>query len=185
MIPRDSQRSKVYKAEQIAFKGSSIDVPEIKDIEEYIDHIRSLGRVRESFPELVKFPVFVGDGRARRRPCANSSGIFMPRHARQKWIVLHELSHTIIRRRYSVLRAAGHGWQFAEAYLLLVRHVMGVEAHDRLKAQFKEHRVRFREPKKRRELTEEQRQALRERLYEARQKRRIERYHAELTRAAA
>ena len=62
---------------------------------------------------------------------------------------------------------------------------MGVDAHDRLKAQFKEHRVRFREPKKRRELTEEQRQVLSERLYEARQKRRIERYHAELTRAAA
>jgi uncharacterized membrane protein len=84
-----------------------------------------------------------------------------------------------------VVKAAGHGWQFAETYLLLVRHVMGVDAHDRLKAQFKEHRVRFREPKKRRELSEEQRQALRERLYEARQKRRIERYHAELTRAAA
>jgi putative metallohydrolase (TIGR04338 family) len=185
MIPRDSQRSKVYRAENAAFKGSPIDVPEIKDIEDYIAHICSLGRVRESFPELISRSIFVGDGRARRRPCANSSGIYMPRHARQKWIVLHELSHTIVRRRHGVVKAAGHGWQFAETYLLLVRHVMGVDAHDRLKAQFKEHRVRFREPKKRRELSEEQRQALRERLYEARQKRRIERYHAELTRAAA
>jgi putative metallohydrolase (TIGR04338 family) len=185
MIPRDSQRSKVYRAEQLAFDGSPLDVPEIKDIEDYITHICSLGRVRDSFPELINRRVIVGDGRSRNRPAADSSGIYMPRHSRRKWIVLHELSHTIVRRKHGVVKAAGHGWQFAETYLLLVRHVMGVEAHDRLKAKFKEHRVRFREPKKRRELTEEQRQALSGRLFEAREKRRIERYHAELTRVAA
>ena len=185
MIPRDSQRSKLYKAEQIAFKGRRIVVPEDQDIEEYIAHISSLTRVRDSFPELIQRHILVGDGRARTRAAANSSGIFMPRHSRKKWVVLHELSHTIVRRRHGVLKAAAHGWQFAEIYLLLVRHVMGVEAHDRLKAKFKEHRVRFREPKKRRELTEEQRLALCERLSVAREKRRNERYRSELMGEAA
>jgi len=168
MIPRDSQRSKVYRAEQLAFDGSPLDVPEIKDIEDYITHICSLGRVRDSFPELINRRVVVGDGRSRNRPAADSSGIYMPRHSRRKWIVLHELSHTIVRRKHGVVKAAGHGWQFAETYLLLVRHVMGVEAHDLLKESFRKHRVKFCEPRKKKQLTAEERSALIERLARAR-----------------
>ena len=155
---RDSQRSKVYAAETKAFEAEPVDLPEVADVERFIAHVCSLGRVRESFPELGARTITVGDGRRRRSACADSRGVNMPRWSRRRWLVLHELSHTIMGRRHR--NAVSHGWQYAEIYLLLVRHVLGVPAHDRLKAEFKAHRVRFREPRKRAPLSPERRAAL-------------------------
>jgi len=45
-------------------------------------------------------------------------------------------------------REATHGWHFAQVMLLLVRHEMGVEAHRRLRAAFKEGRVKYTPPRK-------------------------------------
>lgn len=169
MRARDSQRRKVYTAEQKAFEGQPIDLPEIADIERYIAHVCSLGRVKESFPKLVARPVMVGDGRRRRSACGNSAGISMPRHSRKRWVVLHELAHTIIHRIPGGWTMAGHGWEYCEAYLTLVRHVMGVDAHDRLKAEFKAHRVRYKAPRQRKPVSPEQRAILVERMRLARE----------------
>jgi len=46
----------------------------------------------------------------------------------------------------------------------LVRFVMGREAHDVLKASFKEHKVRFTAPRAKRQYTPEQLEILRARL---------------------
>lgn len=164
---RDSQRSKVYTAELKAFEGAPVDLPEIEDIERYIAHICSLGRVKDSFPELAWRSITVGDGRRRRSAGGDGRGIYMPRWSRKRWVVLHELSHTIMDRRYR--NATDHGWQYAEVYLTLVRHVMGVDAHDRLKAQFKAHRVRYKAPRARKPVSPEQRAILIERMRLARE----------------
>lgn len=171
---RDSQRSKVYKAENIAFKGhakANESLPEIEDIERYVRHVWSLKRVQDAFPRAVVnwrlgAPA-VHDGRGRRSACGAVGFISMPKRARVAWIVLHELAHTISRRiDYNI---AGHGWQYAATYLTLVRLVLGVEAHDLLKAQFKAHRVRYREPRSRAPLSPERRAILVERLRTARE----------------
>lgn len=168
MTPRDSQRQKVYDAERRAFKDAPIDLPEMEDIERFVAHVRTLKRVRQSFPCLVLRPVQAKDGRARRAAGGNSQGIFMPRWSRKKWIVLHELSHTIVQRVHGVFGAAGHGWEFASAYLTLVRHVLGRGAHDALKAEFRAGRVRFKAPRKRAPLSAERRAALAQMLVKAR-----------------
>lgn len=167
MTPRDSQRQKVYDAERKAFEGEQIDLPEVSDMERFVAHVCGLKRVRQAFPCLMRH-VVIGDGRARRRAGGNYYGIFMPRWSRKRWVVLHELSHTIVQRQHGVRGTAGHGWEFASVYLTLVRHVLGVPAHARLKAQFRAHRVRFKAPRKGRPLSPERRAALVEVLARAR-----------------
>lgn len=167
MSRRDSQRGKLYTAERKAFEGAPVDLPEVEDVERFIAHICKLGRIKESFPELEWRSITVGDGRRRRAAGGDARGIYMPRWSRMRWVVLHELGHTIMDRRYR--NAVGHGWQYAEIYLTLVRHVMGVDAHDRLKAQFKAHRVRYRKPRERAPMSPEQRAILAERLRLARE----------------
>ena len=175
---RDNQRKKVYRAEDAAFESheeANERVETVEDIEAYVRYVFGLKRVQNAFPKAMpkgasSFSGWqvprVGDGRHRRRAGATPYAIFMPRRARHKWVVLHELAHTISLRIDS--RIAGHGWEYCETYLLLVRYALGVEAHDLLKASFKKHRVKFRAPRKRRELTAEERAALVERMRKAR-----------------
>lgn len=180
-MKRDTQRAKVYKAEGEAFKGhtkANERLETVPDIERYVQYVFGLKRVRDAFPSAMPSPLrglgfggyslpTVGDGRARRRAGGNVRGIIMPKWSRSKWVVLHELAHTISMRVYG-FGIAGHGWEYCSVYLSLVRYALGVEAHDLLKAQFKTHRVKFRAPRKRREISVEQRVALIERMAIAR-----------------
>lgn len=164
-MKRDTQRSKVYKAERVAFEGhveANEVLPAVEDIERFVRHVWSLKRVQDAFPRaVVEWRLgrpAVHDGRGRKSACGAMGFISMPVWSRKKWVVLHELAHVISRRTDCYI--AGHGWEYAACYLLLVRYVLGVDAHDRLKAEFKAHRVRFREPRKRAPLSPERRAAL-------------------------
>lgn len=170
-MKRDTQRKKVYQAEGAAFAKDSeanVELSTVADIEKFVNHVFSMKRVQKAFPRAFGNwdTPSVGDGRARRRAGGNVYGIHMPKWSRCKWIVLHELAHTISLRVDS--RIAFHGWEYCETYLLLVRYVLGLESYNRLKDSFKSHRIKFRAPRKRREITTEQRVALIERMAIAR-----------------
>lgn len=121
-------------------------------------------RVQDAFPRLRAHDLpSVGDGRGRRRACGWSGGIKIPLWARNEAVVIHELAHTVTHRQHGYDTAA-HGWQFCSVYLTLTLHAMGREAHDTLKRAFRENRVRYTAPRAKRELTDEQRQALADRL---------------------
>ncbi len=107
------------------------------------------------------------DGRGRSNAGGCADYITLPLWARQTRTILHELAHLIADRKYARRNIAGHGWQFCAIYLDLVRFVMGLEAGDALKASFKTHKVRYREPTKR-NMTPEQRQAAADRMAMAR-----------------
>lgn len=173
---RDSQRSRVYAAENAAFRGhpeANEPLPAVEDIERFIRHVWSLKRVQGTFPKaVVQWRLgqpAVRDGRRRRHACGAMGFISMPRWSRVKWVVLHELAHTISRRTDCYI--AGHGWEYAATYLTLVRLVLGVEAHNLLKAQFKANRVRYRAPRKRAPMSPERRAILVEQLKAAREMR--------------
>lgn len=162
MRERDSQRSRVYRAENKAFSSqpeASTWLETTADIERYLRYVVSLKRVTDSWP-VLKQPVAVHDGRGLTRASANQWSITMPNIYRKKWIVLHELSHVIHQRQVSTCRSAFHGWQYAEIYLRLVLLVLGREAHDALKASFKAHGVKYKEPAKRQPLSPERRAQL-------------------------
>jgi len=128
---RDSQRSRVYRAEREAF---DFDGP-LMSLGECVDLIH-LAFARY-FPGS-RVPL-VADGRGRRRAGGSSSRISLPRWSRLRWVVLHETAHAVIPPR-----AAWHGPEFAGCYLRLVRRFMGTEAAGRLRASYVAHRMKTR-----------------------------------------
>jgi putative metallohydrolase (TIGR04338 family) len=142
--PRDSQKSRLYKAERAALDKISKRLDTIDDITRFVDRIRKRATIVRRYGYELKRSVFIGDGRGKRNAGGDSRGIYMPKWSRTEYIVLHELSHCIACRRYGRYNIAAHGREFAAVYVDLVRYIIGKEAADALKASFREHRVKFR-----------------------------------------
>jgi putative metallohydrolase (TIGR04338 family) len=156
------QRKRVYTAEAV-LRTFAKPLREVRDVEKYVTRVLARQSINRKYPDLNP-DVRVKDGRGRRNACAHGSrSISIPLWARNDWIVLHELAHTIVHRHFKRSEAASHGWQFASVFLDLVMSMMGKEAHDALRASFKAHKVRYTEPRKR-VVTPEQRDVLRARL---------------------
>lgn len=179
MMLRDSQKSRAYRAENV--------LPECLGAEYRISHEagqRFLDAVvAREYVQRHYRPVAVA--LLQRAPGSGASAgngrIRCSDTARTKMILLHELAHLLDdleehrernRLAWSVRlntpRRAGHGWRWAAIYLDLVRNVLGVEVHDRLRAAFKANRVRYTAPRAKRVLTEEQKTQLYARLTGAR-----------------
>lgn len=166
---RDQQRSRVYKAEKVLSKFAE-PLPKVNDVERYVKEVWKSKRVQNAFPKAVRPYVHgfgqtygseptVKDGRGIRKAKGHQHWIAIPLWARNSYIVTHELAHTITRREHGT-KVAGHGWQYCEIYLTLVLYMLGREAHDVLKASFKQHRVRFTKPRERKPLSPERREQM-------------------------
>jgi putative metallohydrolase (TIGR04338 family) len=170
-MARDSQRSKVYAAERAAFpqRNENLTTAEAQAI---IDKWSSSAYLRKRYPRAA-YPLEVRDGRGRRNaaylghysPSENgylSHGryaIAIPKWGRSKWVLAHEFAHHLVGMR----DGAWHDWKFVEAYLYVVRVFLGKGTEETLKAEMKARRVKWRKPVKR-QMTDEQRQAARERM---------------------
>ncbi|UTC29781.1 hypothetical protein BAJUN_01510 [Bajunvirus bajun] len=163
---RDSQRSKLYKAEGV-LRSRAARLETVPDIERFIAKVIARAPIQERYGRWLRTPIKVKDGRGRSNAGGHERYITMPLWSRTDHIVLHELAHTLTRRKHG-LDVAGHGWQYAAIYLDLVWFGMGREAHDVLKASFKAGKVRFAEPRKRAPLTDEAKAVLAGRLKTAR-----------------
>lgn len=169
---RDSQRSKLYRAESLA-KIRGQEFPEVVDVEAYLTKCFSHRWFHRHYPEIRFFDV--RDGRRRRAAGGRGVGatcrLWLPRWARSEGVILHELAHGVADITCDYQNnddMAPHGWQFAEIFLDLVRHFMGAAAGERLRKSFRANRVRYYPPKKGRKMTPEQRAAACERLAAAR-----------------
>lgn len=167
---RDNRREKLYRAERklcdTPLEGQRFE--SVDQMQKYIDNLIAQKWFKKTWPNVIdRVTIHCGAGN-RRATCSHTSGflrrpvIKMPIWARSELILLHELAHALTPNR-----CAAHGWEFAKAYLRLVKNRLGSEAEKALKKSFREHKVKF-SPKKKRELTEEQRQILRERMTKAR-----------------
>lgn len=164
---RDTQRKKVYNAEAVLLRFAK-PLREITDIEKYLRKQLARKAITSRYPDAAE-AMRVKDGRGTRKALAYGTyAISIPLWARNEAIVLHEAAHVITSRHIDRRKASAHGWQFCETLLVLVRFIMGREAHDALKQSFKDHKVRFSKPRERAPLSEEQKAALRERLAKAR-----------------
>lgn len=165
---RDTQRQKLYNAEHAVHKqlATNLTWPELEALKNKIVtstwfvkkyRTRDSGRVAALNIRLEKTH---GGGRAERM--FDGWEIRLGTWARCDLVLIHEITHCV------VTTGPAHGWKFAEVFLDLVRHFMGKDAHDVLKASFKKHRVKFTAPRAKRELTPEQRAVLVERMAKAR-----------------
>lgn len=153
---RDSQRSKVYAAERATSMWGSERLETVPEIEKWLKSRLALVAIQRRYGQWInKRPIYVGDGHARHNAGGDGRGIYMPTWSRTKLVILHELAHTIVWRRYGS-QTAGHGWQFCATYLDLVRFILGAEAGEELKAAFKAGRVRYKEPRRHQAMTAEQ-----------------------------
>lgn len=173
---RDTQRSKLYRAERV-LDPFATPLPTVQDVERYVKRIEASKRVQRKLSvrkymslkqgSLGKVRgIRVHDGRGHRRAVSYGGTIAIPKWARKDWVVLHELAHEFTPR--SERTGGAHGWEFAAAFLYLVRLFMGKEAHDALKSSFRANRVRYTKPRQKRVLTEGEKDALRDRLLIAR-----------------
>jgi len=164
MKERDTQRAKLYRAEEAALKRLCKPLPTVQDIERYLREQSQLKPLRSRYGmavDVTDWPLEVSDGRGRRRARAyDTHTIAIPLWARNNWLVLHEWAHIVHSRlgkewrwtrcregigsRSAELRGgAPHGWQYAAVYLDLVRFCIGKDAAEALKVSFKERKVRF------------------------------------------
>jgi putative metallohydrolase (TIGR04338 family) len=166
--PRDQQRSRVYRAEDLAMKclgASNERLEAIEQVQAYVVRLMATEWFRRTYHPRPLY-IQVTDGRGRRSACAmGSNRICMPRWSRSELVILHEVAHCLLAVDYSRSRECGaHGWRFAEIYLALVRNRMGTEAERALREAFRKQRVRYTEP---RVITEEERAKMAERFLAA------------------
>lgn len=168
---RDSQQSKVYRAER-SVNDQHLTPPTfttMKECERFAKKVWRSKRVQQAFPRATRNELpDLHDGRGCRSAIASGGWeVKLPKWARRETVILHELAHIIVHREIG-MSVAGHGWQFCQTFLKLTLYIQGREAHDELKAAFKRFKVRYTEPRKRKPLTAEQRAVLAARLATAR-----------------
>ena len=139
--PRDSQRSKVYRAETRAWQrinGQNTEFDTIVEVREWVDRIIASCWRKKLYPHITR--VMVGDGRGRQHAAGNPwrRKIWMPRWSRSKLVILHELCHVFIPPHLP-----WHGCDFARAELEAVRRWIGPKAKRILREEFKRERVRY------------------------------------------
>lgn len=180
---RDSQVSKLYRAEREAWQIFSMPLPTTADIRQYLERQSGRKALQRRYGDAInvtEWELEIADGRGTRHASAfGSHRISIPLWARNNWVVLHEWAHIIHNRlnvdgrissttfdlwrhgsrRQELQGGAAHGWQFAAIYLDLVHFCIGRDAAVALKAAFKKHKVRYR-PKAARVPTQEQLQRL-------------------------
>jgi len=175
MLGRDSQRRKLYRAENAAYAQFAAAHPKFRDTTEYQQFLNGIMRsewMRTNFPEAVMagpvkvvFSTRMGGANANANRIKTGVGAF----ALNPLILCHELSHTIVRREYgrsmyacgdsgrlvkSVVglvnycthRIAGHGPEYADVYLRVVREFLGYEAWKILRASFDKAGIRYAAP---------------------------------------
>jgi len=170
---RDTQRKRLYEAEHAAWLEVCQADPKlnalnkdrtIEEAQKIVHGLADRKRIRDRYPisplHRVQVDRGINGGVARRWNWSISLGVWA---RRTHYVILHEVAHLL-----APGGVAAHGWEFAEANLFLWRQVYGVEAAKTLEASYRRHRVRYRKPRARRELTPEQRAAAVERLAAAR-----------------
>jgi len=162
--PRDSQRSKLYKAERLhSLWSNDSQFDSLKDVQDWVDKICKSRWFKNRYPRHALDPkslmrygrsangIKALDGRGRTRANGSTRGfIKLPVWTRSELHILHEIAH-VVTSRYTVNSRklpAFHGRDFCANYLALVRQFMGKEAGKELKACFKKSRVKYTRPAK-------------------------------------
>lgn len=131
MRPRDSQRSKLYKSEP----HFPPDFKTVDQCQAFADSVMANRWVRARWKQSVT----VKDGRGRSSASGGTSGrLNLPLWSRSRYVILHEMAHVLTPYQY-----AAHGPEYAGVLLSLIHHILGAEQAAKLRASFKENRVRY------------------------------------------
>ena len=140
MRQRDSQRSRVYKAESAVFdmhRGmlNQEEVLLFRDktlSSEYWREAKGYKRVLLRFNKSTSQSSFFDH---------SDKSISLPLWAMKKDVVIHEMAHSLTFKEDKTL--PGHGKVFCSHYLNLVAELLGESEAERLEISFWEHKVRY------------------------------------------
>jgi putative metallohydrolase (TIGR04338 family) len=136
--PRDSQRLRLYRAQDTVPSGQAL--PELEACQLYVDRVTSSEWWRLRYPHVTRVKVHWRLGRtAVASPMTNT--ISLPRSLRTERTNLHELAHLVTPQG-----VASHGPEYARTYLDIVAQFMGSDFAQELFQAFHTHRVRVAEP---------------------------------------
>jgi hypothetical protein len=167
---RDSQRSKLYLAEDIMdeFDCGTAEAMSWNELIEKIAEIINNTWFRRKFGNLfceTDLQIHTGHKRQNMAYAFGTDELSFPPNFRNLPLILHELTHIIMERLTWVVAFRKpynvHGRMFSFIYLELVKKFIGKKEHDLLKKSYKEHGVKF---QNRRLLTSSQKKVLRERF---------------------
>lgn len=162
---RDSQRQKVYDCEHMVFDGTLArdqpyqtppDYKTLAECQRFVDYVTDSDTWKKVLGIHTDAPVKVLDGRGRRRGGATAAlnEIAVPRFARRRFYLLHELAHIAAEYRHgrayidgewwwlATSPIAAHGPEYTSVYLALVRAILGEEAYAALLSEFENRRVK-------------------------------------------
>lgn len=146
MIPRDSQRSKIYQAENILY-GKKFAT--LEDCQKYIMHMFNSSWFKKNFPEYKLPPTVL---KSKGGCFYRMSEIHLSRWGFNERVVIHEFAHyaTSWRRWQKASKvppSASHGWLFASVFLMLVRKFMDEKSYEVLKSHYKYFKVKYHAPR--------------------------------------
>jgi putative metallohydrolase (TIGR04338 family) len=162
-LARDNQRAKVYRADNaLDAHGGRERIDDLDDIQAWLMSLSRKAWYKRRWPQHARWVAFDGfdlrDGRGTRIARGGGRFLNLPRWARTKSTILHELAHCLNRG------AEPHGWRFCHTLRLLARFVLGKEAEAALVASYKAEGVRYKMPRKRVYLSPERRAELAARM---------------------
>lgn len=138
---RDSQKSKLYAAEQVLRTSEHCLGLTPEEVVKLVRKIEQSPYTIKKYGPRNRRIILDGNSRSWARggyAYVDLSAQF----ARRTDVVIHEIAH-------GYAPGHGHDWHFCEVYLDLVRHFMGKYSADTLKASFKRHKVKFTQPRQR------------------------------------
>jgi hypothetical protein len=132
---RDTQRQRVYDAENAAGINPWVQTIPNADLQAWVDSVLDRRAIRSRWGvRQVRVELTHGRGAYAR----GSGLIRASRGARNEYVLLHEIAHTLTSGR----GYAAHGPEFCGVLLFLVKTVMGREAHAALLAQMRARKVK-------------------------------------------
>jgi putative metallohydrolase (TIGR04338 family) len=132
--PRDSQRARLYRAEDEVSPGCRL--PTVEALQAYVSELATTEWFTIRWGERT-FEVRPGYG--HRRATADRNGVLqMPRWSRTQLIVLHEMAHCL-----TPVCFAAHGPEYAGVFLSLIRRGLTPASAQALEDAFIRHRVRW------------------------------------------
>ncbi len=132
--PRDSQRARLYRAEDEV--GAGRRLPTVPQLQAYVDALAASAwfEARWGSRSFVVRP-----GHGHRRATADGNGVLqLPKWARTEVVVLHEVAHCL-----TPVEFAAHGPEYAGVLLSVLRRAVDPGTAQRLEDSFTRHRVRW------------------------------------------
>jgi putative metallohydrolase (TIGR04338 family) len=146
-MPRDSQRSKVYKAQNQINEGNRLET--IPEIQNWVDKITASRWWKSRYPWIKRIKILPGRG------CRNAkaiNGVYpeerrqgfdavikLPCWARTELTILHEVTHIAVDPPLD----GGHGREFCRNYLGMVGRWMSQQAQQELRQAFRANKVKW------------------------------------------